>query len=248
MSHKVALITGGTRGIGKAIAHQFASNGYNLALNYFRSRKTAEAAVEELSKYGTRVKLFKANVGDLAQLEQMFSEIDHEFGALNVFVNNAANGVQRSVTELENSHWEWTMNINARAYLFAAQHAAQRMERDGGSIIAISSLGSMRVLPNYAAVGTSKAAVEALTRYLAVELAPKNIVVNCVSGGAVDTDALSHFPNREEILQSAANRNPAGRIVSSDDIAQVVFFLSTPNAAMIRGQTIIVDGGLSLLS
>ena len=122
------------------------------------------------------------------------------------------------------------------------------MEKSGGgSIVAMSSLGSIRALPNYVAVGVSKAAVEALTRYLAVELAPKGIVVNAVSGGAVDTDALKHFPNREQLLEEAANRNPAGRIVEPNDLAETVYFLCTPAASMIRGQTIIVDGGLSLL-
>jgi len=122
------------------------------------------------------------------------------------------------------------------------------MEKNGGgAIVSISSLGSIRALPNYVVVGVSKAAVEALTRYLAVELAPKNIVVNTVSGGAVDTDALKHFPNREELLETARKKNPSGRIVEPEDIAEAVYFLCTPAASMIRGQTIIVDGGLSLL-
>lgn len=118
----------------------------------------------------------------------------------------------------------------------------------GGSIVSLSSIGSIRVLENYTTVGVSKAALEALTRYLSVELASRNIVVNAVSGGAVDTDALTHFPNRDEMLAAAIERTPAGRIVEPQDLAQVVLFLISKEAFMIRGQTIIVDGGISLLT
>ncbi len=248
MMTKVALITGGTRGIGRAIAERFAQNGYNLVLNYMRKKTPAEetkAALE--SAYGIRVHLVKANVGEHEQIKNLFAEVEAEFGRLDVFVNNAASGVLRPLMEIEEHHWDWTQNINAKAYLFSAQLAAQLMEKNGGgSIVALSSLGSIRALPNYVAVGTSKAAVEAITRYLAAELATKNIVVNAVSGGAVDTDALTHFPNREELLEEARKQNPAGRIVEPDDLANAVYFLCTKEAWMIRGQTLIVDGGYSL--
>ncbi len=245
--NKVALITGGTRGIGKAIATKFAEDGYNLVLNYLRSKTNAEETKAELESHGIHVHLVKANVKDVENIKDMFREIDDMYGRLDVFINNAASGVLRPLMELEESHWDWTQDINSKAYFFAAQEAAKLMERVGrGAIVALSSLGSIRVLPNYVAVGVSKASLEAITRYLAVELAPKNIVVNAVSGGAVDTDALKHFPNRQEMLESGAN-NPAGRLVEPEDIANVVYFLCTENANMIRGQTIIVDGGLSLL-
>lgn len=244
---KVALITGGTRGIGKAIAARFAEAGYTLVLNYLRSRNNAEEAKRDLESTGATVHLIKTNVSDLDSLREMFAEIDDTFHRLDVFVNNAASGVLRPLLELEESHWDWTQNINAKAYFFAAQEAAKRMQKDGGgAIVALSSLGSTRVLPNYAAVGVSKASLEAITRYLAVELAPLNIRVNAVSGGAVDTDALKHFPNREEMLKSGAD-NPAGRLVTPQDLANAVYFLCQPEASMIRGQTIVVDGGMSLL-
>ncbi|MGG1687472.1 enoyl-[acyl-carrier-protein] reductase FabL [Pseudalkalibacillus sp. NRS-1564] len=249
MSNKVALITGGTRGIGKAIARKFASEGYNLVLNFMRKKKDAEQTKQELeSEYGITVHIVKANVGEVKQITSLFHETEEIFGRLDVFVNNAASGVMRPLMEIEESHWDWTQNINAKAYLFAAQEAAKIMEKNGGgAIVALSSLGSIRALPNYVAVGVSKASVEAITRYLAVELSPKGIVVNAVSGGAVDTDALKHFPNREELLESAKERNPAGRLVEPTDMADAAYFLTTPAARMIRGQTIIVDGGLSLL-
>ncbi|MFD2617152.1 enoyl-[acyl-carrier-protein] reductase FabL [Terrilactibacillus laevilacticus] len=250
MSQKVALITGGTRGIGKAIAEKFAQDGYQLVLNYMRKRTAAEETkVYFEEKYNIKVHTVKANIGEVAQIKELFQSIKETFGRLDVFVSNAASGVQRKVMDIEESHWDWTQNINAKAYLFAAQEAAKLMEiNGGGKIVALSSLGSIRALPNYVVVGVSKAAVEAITRYLAVELAPKGIVVNAVSGGAVDTDALKHFPNREELLEKAASRNPAGRIVQPEDLANAVYFLCTESASMICGQTIIVDGGLSLLA
>jgi enoyl-[acyl-carrier protein] reductase III len=113
------------------------------------------------------------------------------------------------------------------------------------SIVAISSLGSTRVLEDYALVGTSKAALESLVRYLAVELAARGIRVNAVSGGVVDTDALRHFRQRDSMLEQGAS-NPAGRLVTPDDIAAAVTFLCSPDAEMIRGQTLVVDGGFSL--
>ncbi|MGC5325822.1 enoyl-[acyl-carrier-protein] reductase FabL [Brevibacillus sp. SYSU BS000544] len=246
---KVALVTGGSRGIGKAIAHKLADQGYNLVINYLRNKSAAQEAKEELEAKGVEVQLVKANVGDVAKIKEMFQEIDNHFGRLDILVNNAASGVLRPLMELEESHWDWTMEINSKALLFCAQEAAKLMMKsgDGGKIVSISSLGSIRVLENYTAVGVSKAALEALTRYLAVELAPHNIVVNAVSGGAVDTDALKHFPNREEILQGAAERTPAGRIVGTEDLANAAMFMLSDQAYMIRGQTLIVDGGISIL-
>jgi enoyl-[acyl-carrier protein] reductase III len=246
---KVALVTGGSRGIGKEIAHRLADQGYDLVINYLRNRKAAEETAQELEAKGVRVLLVKANVGDVDKIREMFRQIDEAYGRLDILVNNAASGVLRPLTELEESHWDWTMDINSKALLFCAQEAAKLMDKtgEGGKIVSISSLGSIRVLENYTAVGVSKAALEALTRYLAVELAPRNIVVNAISGGAVDTDALKHFPNREQILQDAANRTPAGRIVEPRDLANAVMFLLSDQAWMIRGQTLIVDGGISLL-
>lgn len=245
---KVALVTGGTRGIGKEIALRLADQGCDLVINYLRNRSAARETAEELEQKGVKVHLIKANVGDTENIKEMFAEIDREFGRLDYFVSNAASGVLRPLMELDESHWDWTMNINSRAYLFSAQEAAKIMEKNGGGkIVALSSLGAQRVIPNYTTVGVSKAAVESLTRYLAVELAPKNIVVNAVSGGAVDTDALKHFPNREDILNDAATRTPAGKVVTPEDLAKAVMFLLSEDASMIRGQTLIVDGGISLL-
>jgi enoyl-[acyl-carrier protein] reductase III len=167
-------------------------------------------------------------------------------GSLDVLVHNAATGVIRPALETEDKHWDWTLNANARAFLALARAAAPEMPR-GSSIIGISSLGSTRVLENYTLVGTSKAALEALVRYLAVELAPRGIRVNAVSAGVVETGALEHFPNRERMLEVGA-QNPVGRLVTPDDVAGAVAFLCSKEAEMIRGQTLVVDGGWSLLA
>jgi enoyl-[acyl-carrier protein] reductase III len=245
---KVALVTGGSRGIGKTIAHRLADEGCNIVINYLRNRTAAKQTAGELEAKGVKVLVVRANVGDSDKIHELFEAIDSTFGRLDILINNAASGVLKPLMELKPNHWDWTMNINSKAVLFCSQQAAKLMEKNGGGkIVSLSSLGSIRVLDNYTTVGVSKAALEALTRYLAVELASKNIIVNAVSGGAVDTDALTHFPNREQILDEAADRTPAGRIVEPEDLANVILFLCSNDAWMIRGQTIVVDGGISLL-
>jgi enoyl-[acyl-carrier protein] reductase III len=168
-------------------------------------------------------------------------------GPYAVVVHNAATGVIKPALETEDKHWDWTLNANARALLSLARACAPDM-RSGSSIIAISSLGAQRVLENYVLVGTSKAALESVVRYLAVELSPRGIRVNAISAGVVETEALDHFPNREEMLRAGKTRTPAGRLVEPDDIAGAVAFLCSLDAQMVRGHTLIVDGGYSLLA
>ncbi|WP_018663860.1 enoyl-[acyl-carrier-protein] reductase FabL [Heyndrickxia acidiproducens] len=248
MENKVALVTGSSRGLGRAIALDLAKMGYDLVINYARSKSKAMEVAGEIEKLGQKALLVKANVGDVEKIKDMFAQIRAAYGRLDVLVNNAASGVLRPAMELEESHWNWTMNINSKGLLFCAQEAAKMMEENGGGkIVSLSSLGSIRYIKNYTSVGVSKAAVEALTRYLAVELAPKNIIVNAVSGGVLDTDALNHFPNQQEMLEDARKNTPAGRMMEIDDMVKTVRFLLSDDAFMIRGQTIIVDGGRSLL-
>lgn len=246
---KTVLITGSGRGIGRGIALHFARHGADVVVNFFRNRKPAEETAAKIEKLGQRALVVKANVGDMDAIQELFQQTEEAFGGLDIFVSNAASGYNRPVMEQKVKGWDWTMDINARAYLFAAQEAVRLMEkRGGGHIIAITSPGGDRVLPEYVLVGASKAAINALTRYMAVELAEKNIRVNAVSPGIVATDILQHFDtlSEEGILDKVAAATPAGRIATPEDIAEVVAFLCTPAAEMIRGQIITVDGGLTL--
>jgi len=233
------FVTGGSRGIGRAIALRLAREGADrVAIGYLRNDTAAEATADELRAAGAEVTLVRGNVTS----ERVLAEVG-ELGPLDVLVHNAATGVVRRALETEDKHWDWTLNANARALLSLARVAAPRMPA-GASIVAISSLGSQRVLDNYALIGTSKAALEALVRYLAVELAPA-IRVNAVSAGVVETGALEHFPNREEMLRFGG-ANPAGRLVRPQDVAGAVAFLCSADAEMVRGHVLVVDGGFGL--
>ena len=241
---KSVLVTGGSRGIGKEIAQRFAELGAErVGVSYLRNDRAAEAAAEDLRKLGAEPVLLRGNLGDARKVAALLAE----FGRADVIVSSAATGVIRPALELSEKHWDWTMNANARVLLTIAREAAPHLPR-GSSIVAISSLGSVRVLDNYTVVGVSKAALEALVRYLAVELAPAGVRVNAVSAGLVETGALEYFPNREEMLSFYKERTPAGRLVEPRDIAEAVCFLASPEAGMIRGQTLIVDGGYSVLA
>jgi enoyl-[acyl-carrier protein] reductase III len=240
---KSVFVTGGSRGIGLAIARRFAELGAaRVGIGYLRSDRAAEQAAEELRELGAEVPVVRGNVAS----ERVVREVA-ALGPLDVLVHNAATGVLRPALETEDRHWDWTLAANARALLSFARAVAPEM-RPGSSLVAISSLGSTRVLDNYVLVGTSKAALESVVRYLAVELAPRGIRANAVSAGVIETGALDHFPNREQMLALAHERTPAGRLVEPGDLADAVAFLCSPGAEMIRGQTLVVDGGFSLLA
>jgi enoyl-[acyl-carrier protein] reductase III len=241
---KSVLVTGGTRGIGKGIALRFAELGASrVAVSYLRNDRAAEETAAELRAQGTEAFTLRGNVGDPDKAR----EIVRQAGTIDVLVSNAATGVIRPLAELTEKHWDWTMNANARALLTLAREAAPSMPA-GSSIIAISSMGGERVLDNYALVGTSKAALESLVRYLAVELAPHGIRANAVSAGLVETGALEHFPDREKMLTYMRERTPAGRLVEPRDVAGVVCFLASAEADMIRGQVVVVDGGYAIIA
>jgi enoyl-[acyl-carrier protein] reductase III len=236
------LVTGGSRGIGRAIALRFAALGARrVAIGYLRGDHAAEETASELRSLGAEPALVRGNVASVRVAEEVA-----ELGAFDALVHAAATGVIRPALDTEDKHWDWTLSANTRALLSLTRAAAPSMPR-GSSVVALSSLGSTRVLEDYALVGVSKAALEALVRYLAVELAPRGIRVNAVSAGVVETEALEHFPQKEAMLEMG-KRNPVGRMVTPEDVAGCVTFLCSPEAEMIRGQTLVVDGGWSLLA
>ncbi len=245
---KVALVTGGSRGIGKAIALKLASEGTHVAINYMRNRSAAQETIEELRAQGVRAEAYRANVGNEEQLHEMFDRFSEDFGRVDILISNAASGVLKPAMELTRRHWQWTMDINAATLLHLVQHCVPLMGERGGKVVAISSLGSVRAIPHYSAVGASKAALESLVRHLSVELAPKKINVNILSAGVVDTAALKHFPNRDQLLENSMEKTPAGRLVTPEDVADVTLFMVSDAAKMIHGTTVVVDGGYHVVA
>lgn len=242
---KIALITGGSRGIGRAIAIRLAEQGADVIVNYVRHKRDAGDTAVAVEKLGRKCLLVKANVANNDDVKRMFATIVEEFGHLDILVSNAASGVLKPALELTERHWNWAMEINARALLTLVQQGLPLMRR-GSRVMAVSSLGSVRAIENYTTVGASKAALESLVRHLAVELGPQGINVNTISAGAVDTDALKHFLNRDEILNTAMARTPLGRLTTPQDVADIALFLCSDLSAMIQGQVITVDGGYAI--
>ncbi len=246
MQGKTALITGGSRGIGRAIALRLAEYGVNIIVNFVRHRSDADQAVEAIKAKVVQCFAVKANVADENHVAQLFESVrEHGVEHLDIVVSNAASGVLKPAMELTPRHWDWAMNINARALLSLTQHALPMMG-EGGRIIAISSMGSVRAIPDYTVVGASKAALESLVRHLAVEIGPKNITINTLSAGVVDTDALKKFPNREKIMSATEQRTPLGRLTTPEDVADVALFLCSDLASMVHGQVVVVDGGYAI--
>jgi enoyl-[acyl-carrier protein] reductase III len=245
LNGKVALVTGAARGIGRAIARKLAAAGCDVAVNYYNSHDEAEALCGELRAMGRRAVAIKASVGMPDSVDELFEELHKHFDRIDILVSNAASGVLRPAMEMSLKHWRWCMETNALALTLLAQHAVPMMPA-GGRIIAMSSLGAVRAMPAYGFVGASKAALEAMVRTLAQELGPRSIRVNTVSAGVVDTDALGYFPNREQLLESFAQRTPAGPTLTPEDVAGAVYLLCLPEAAMINGHTLVVDGGFAI--
>jgi enoyl-[acyl-carrier protein] reductase III len=249
---KIALVTGGSGAIGRAVCLDLARCGAStVAFTYFSNHDGADETARLLTELGCTPEIIRANLNQDSAPDEVITAVRERLGRVDIFVSNAASGVLKPATELRRKHWKWTMGVNARAMLFLAQGLIQGdapLMNAGGRIIALSSLGAVRAIPEYAIVGASKAALEALVRSLAAELGPRGITANVISPGVVDTFSLQQFPNREQLLQIAELRTPMGRISTPEDVGKLVAFVASPLAAMITGQTLTVDGGYSILA
>jgi len=245
LTGKVALVTGAARGIGRAIARKLGSAGCDVAVNYYNSADEAETLCAEIRAQGQKAVAIQGSVGIPDSVDEIFAELGKHFDRLDILVSNAASGVLKPTVEMTLKHWRWCMETNALALNLLTQRALPLMTA-GGRIVAMSSLGAQRAMPGYGFIGASKAALESLARALAQELGPKGVRVNVVSAGVVDTDALAYFPNRDELLQNFAQRTPAGPVLTPDDVAGAVYLLCLPEAAMINGHTLVVDGGFAI--
>ena len=241
---KVGLITGGARGIGKATAMKLAQAGSDIAIVYYNSSDEAQALVQEIQQLGRKAIAVQADVSDHQSVKEMFTQFREQFDRLDFLVSNAASGVLKPALKMSTKHWRWCMETNALALNHLVSEGLDLMSK-GGRVIALSSLGAHRAIPNYAFIGASKAALEALVRSLSLELAAHGITVNTVSAGVVDTDALKHFPNREQLLDEYQAHSLADRPLTPQDVADAVYLLCLPEASMINAHTLFVDAGYS---
>lgn len=249
LHQKIVLITGGSRGVGKAIALRLAQEGpQHIFIGYCLNQEAARETVAEIETLGVSASAIKADVGRVELMEEIFETVNQRFGRLDIFVSNAARASFRPLEKLSLKSWQRTLDLNARAFLVGGKLAAQLMTEDGGRIVGLSSLGSRLCAPGYAALGAAKAAIETLSRYMAVELAPRNINVNVVCGGFVDTESMRLHPDYQQLSRQVLAATPAARLGKPEDLAGVVAFLCGPDATWVRGQTLIADGGYSLMS
>ncbi|SOD64502.1 Ketoacyl-synthetase C-terminal extension [Streptomyces zhaozhouensis] len=246
-SGRTALVTGGARGIGRIITTRLAELGAHVIVNCFHSYAEAKSFRSELAERGLSVEVLRASVGRRAQVDRMFDEIRQRHGRLDLLVNNAASGSFARVTDTEDDAFDRSLDVNLKGALWCAQRAEPLMRAaGGGAIVNLSSVGAGLTVGNYVTVGTAKAAVESLSRYLAVEFAAGNIRVNTASGGLIEGDVANLFPSPEEMHRQVARNTPLGRLGRPEELAEVVVFLLSEQASWITGQTLVADGGLSL--
>ena len=244
---QIVLITGGTRGIGRAIALRLArEQPAHILVGYCMDYTSARQTVADIEAMGVPASMQSLDVGQETLLRGLFDHVRERFERLDIFISNAARTTFRPAMELNSRNWQKVMDMNARAFLLGSQMAAELMGPNGGRIIGLSSLGSRFCVPDYAGLGAAKAVIETLARYLAVELAPRKINVNVVSAGFVDTESMRLAPDYDELVRHVVAGTPAGRLATPADVAGVVAFLCSPDSDWIRGQTLIADGGYSL--
>jgi 7-alpha-hydroxysteroid dehydrogenase len=249
---KTVVITGATKGIGKAIAEKFALEGVNVAFTYNSNKEIAHKIAKDLeSRYGIKARAYKLNILELDEFKPLFLAIDKDFDRVDFFVSNAmiygrsvVGGYGKFMKLRPTKGLQNIYTATVGAFVRGSQESATRMQKvGGGAIVTLSSTGNLIYIDNYAGHGTNKAAVEAMSSYAAVELGEMGIRVNAVSGGPIDTDALKAFTNYEEVKQATIDRSAVNRMGNPEDIAGSVYFLCTDEASWITGHTLVVDGG-----
>ena len=247
---KVALVTGSARGIGQAVALRLAQEGADVVVNYRRQTAAAEATAATITGLGRRALVVQADIGDARAVRHLFSCIRDTFGHLDIFVANAAATAFKSLMEVQEHHLEKTFAITIKSFVLAAQLAADLMRGRRGKIVTVSGIDARRYIPLHGPLAAAKGALEVLTSYLACELAGQGIVVNGVNPGFVNTDSAHVFGEKvyRLLAKNISTYTPLRRVGTPDDIAKVVAFLCSDDAAWICGQTLVVDGGLSLTS
>jgi enoyl-[acyl-carrier protein] reductase III len=246
---KIALITGASRGIGKALALRLAARGAIPVVNYKQNEELARETVAEIERFGSTGLAIRADLENLDEIEAMFDQVQERFGRLDFFVSNASASNFHHFMDLKPHHLERTYNLNVRAFVVGTQRAVKLM-RDGGRVVVLSSYGSIRSFPTYANLGSAKAALETWARYMAVELAPRGVNVNAVNGGIIETDSSSYFyaTGRVPSLETVLPKIPKRRMGSAAEVADSVLFLLSPEAEYVTGTTLVVDGGLTAIA
>ncbi len=253
---KNVIVTGGTRGIGRAISQQLCRLGATVFANYLSDHESAESLSASLADLPGKFVPIQAHLGDAGTRGDFWSELDKHTNAIDSLVINAATGVHRPALDLSGNSLRKVLAVNLESSLEFCQQSVRRMKAaaagagagERGRILAISSLGAERALPDYGSVGISKAALEALMRQLARELGPTGINCNIVRPGLVDTGILDYMQGRTAIIEDTIAHTPNRRLVTPKDVAQLVEFLLGPNSSMINGQTLTIDGGFGVVA